>query len=191
MDGMQRLSNAMLAFADHHQRFPARASFGFDQQPLLSWRVHLLPFLGQQALYDRFHLDEPWDSPHNRTLIRQMPAVYQNPRRPCDYRTSYMVPVGPSTMFVGNEGLAQDAIHDGLGNTLMLVEADKDHAVYWTQPADLQFDPRNPWHGLGTLHDAGFLGARADGTVRLFLRSLDQYELRAFFTHSGGESQLH
>jgi hypothetical protein len=191
MDGMQRLSGAMLAYADQHRRYPARANFGADDQPLLSWRVHLLPFLGHQTLYEKFHLDEPWDSPHNRPLIRLMPAVYQNPRRPCDYRTTYMVPVGAATMFDGAAGVAQDAIRDGLGNTLMLVEADDDHAVYWTQPSDLQFDARNPWHGLGKLREAGFLGARANGTVSLFLRSLDQYQLRAFFTHNGGESQLH
>jgi hypothetical protein len=191
MDGMQHLSRAMLAYADQHGRFPARASFSADQQPLLSWRVHLLPFLGHRSLFERFHLDEPWDSRHNRQLIRLMPAVYQNPRRPSDYRTTYMVPVGSATMFDGPEGLSQDAIRDGLGNTLMLVEADDDHAAFWTQPSDLRFDARNPWQGLGRLREAGFLGARADGTVRLFLRSLDQYQLRAIFTRNGGEVQLH
>ena len=50
-----------------------------DGTPLLSWRVHLLPFLEQDNLYRRFNLDEPWDSPHNRTLLDQMPAVYARP----------------------------------------------------------------------------------------------------------------
>jgi len=30
-------------------------------QALLSWRVALLPFLGQFAFSERFHLDEAWD----------------------------------------------------------------------------------------------------------------------------------
>src|SRR4051812_15722008 len=29
-----------------------------EGKPLLSWRVHLLPYLDQQALYEKFHLDE-------------------------------------------------------------------------------------------------------------------------------------
>ena len=40
-----------------------------DGKPLLSWRVHLLPFLAQDPLYGRFKLDEPWDSEHNLKLL--------------------------------------------------------------------------------------------------------------------------
>ena len=43
---------------------------------LLSWRVFLLPYLGEEALYKQFRLNEPWDSPHNRTLVDKMPAVF-------------------------------------------------------------------------------------------------------------------
>ena len=48
-------------------------------QPLLSWRVALLPQLDQLPLFQQIHLDEPWDSPHNRQFAEQMPAVYQMP----------------------------------------------------------------------------------------------------------------
>ncbi len=94
-------------------------------------------------------------------------------------------------MFEGLEGIPQRDIQNGPGNTLMLVEADEDHAVYWTQPDDFSYDEQNPWNGLGKLREAGFLGARADGTVRFFVRSLDPYQLRAFFLLNGGETQLH
>ena len=52
---------------------------GKKTRPLLSWRVHLLPYLGQNALYKQFKLDEPWDSPNNIRLVNQMPAVYGGP----------------------------------------------------------------------------------------------------------------
>ena len=42
----------------------------------LSWRVHLLPYLEQQTLYEQFKLDEPWDSEHNKQLIPLMPEIY-------------------------------------------------------------------------------------------------------------------
>ncbi len=191
MDGMQHLADAMLAYAREHEHFPARASLSAESKPLLSWRVHLLPFLGHSELYNQFQLDEPWDGPHNRKLIRLMPSEYQNPRRPCDFRTTYMVPVGVGTIFEGPQGLPQRDIHDGPSNTLMLVEADENHAVYWTQPVDFPYDEQNPWNGLGTLREAGFLGAGADSAVRFFVRSLDPYQLRAYFSRDGGESPFH
>ena len=51
-----------------------------DGTPLLSWRVAILPFIEQAALYEQFHLDEPWDSPHNLKLLNGMPPVYRHPR---------------------------------------------------------------------------------------------------------------
>ena len=59
--------------------FPRRAIYSKQGKPLLSWRVQLLPYLDAKALYDEFHLDEPWDSEHNRKLIDRMPEVYRSP----------------------------------------------------------------------------------------------------------------
>jgi hypothetical protein len=120
-----------------------------------------------------------------------MPAVYQNPSRPFDFRTTYTVPVGAGTMFEGSTGLPRQAVRDGLANTLMLVEADDEHAVIWTQPDDLPYDRQNPWNGLGKVRESGFLGVQADGSLRFYGRALGPYKLRAFFSHNGGETQLH
>jgi RNA polymerase sigma factor (sigma-70 family) len=46
-------------------------------KPLLSWRVAILPFIEQNALYQQFKLDEPWDSEHNLKLLAQMPPAYR------------------------------------------------------------------------------------------------------------------
>src|SRR5205823_10918869 len=59
-------------------------------KPLLSWRVHLLPFLEQDNLYKQFHLDEPWDSEHNKKLIARMPPVYRSSDKvAADGRTTF------------------------------------------------------------------------------------------------------
>lgn len=47
-----------------------------DGKPLLSWRIAILPFIEQQALYEQFKRDEPWDSEHNKKLIEKMPKLY-------------------------------------------------------------------------------------------------------------------
>ena len=77
----KQIALALHNYHDQHNSFPPAFSQGKDGKPLLSWRVLILPFLDQQqALYDQFHLDEAWDSPHNRTLIAKMPAVLSLPR---------------------------------------------------------------------------------------------------------------
>ena len=48
----------------------------------LSWRVELLRSDGaieDLALFQHFHLDEPWDSPHNKGLIEKIPWWLQDP----------------------------------------------------------------------------------------------------------------
>ena len=39
------------------------------KKPLLSWRVHLLPYLEENELYKQFKLDEAWDSETNMKLV--------------------------------------------------------------------------------------------------------------------------
>ena len=56
--------------------FPPRVHRDREGRPLLSWRVLILPYMEQNELFSRFHLDEPWDSPHNRTLIDPIPPTY-------------------------------------------------------------------------------------------------------------------
>ena len=132
------------------------------------WRVHLLPSLEQSELYKQFHLDEPWDSPHNRSLIARMPPVYDNPNRPKDGKTNYLVPVGRGTVFDGDSGIALDDIKDGSRNTVLLVEADEDRAVPWTKPDDLDVNLDRPMDGLGHFRNSGFLVGFCDASLRTF-----------------------
>ena len=60
------------------QRSP-QAIRGKDGRALLSWRVAILPYLNEEALYREFRLDEPWDSEHNKKLIARMPPTLASP----------------------------------------------------------------------------------------------------------------
>ena len=81
---------------------PAAAAFDKDGKALLSWRVLLLPYLEQRELYDQFHLDEAWDSPHNKPLIDKMPRVFQCPSGELSKGlTTYEVIVDPRSIFTG------------------------------------------------------------------------------------------
>ena len=63
--------------ADGH--YPAAYSADPNGRPLLSWRVRILPYLDAKPLYNRFHHNEPWDSPHNKQFLKQMPDFYKVP----------------------------------------------------------------------------------------------------------------
>ena len=84
MNNMKQLMLGMLNYESAHGSFPAPARCDDNGKPLLSWRVELLPFLEEQSLYDALHRDEPWDSPHNKKLITQMPPVFRGPNSTCD-----------------------------------------------------------------------------------------------------------
>src|SRR5581483_2163049 len=59
--------------------YPPTTLYDKEGRPTLSWRVALLPYLGEEALYKEFKLDEPWDSLHNKKLLKKMPKALQAP----------------------------------------------------------------------------------------------------------------
>jgi hypothetical protein len=156
----------------------------------LSWRVYLLPYLGQEKLYKEFHLDEPWDSEHNKKLIVRMPAVFRssaNPKLIADFKTTYLAPLGEATMWPGAKGVRIADVTDGTSNTILLVDANDDKAVVWTKPEDLDYDAKEPMKGLGKRYRDLFLVAMADGSVRAVSTSISKKTLDLAFTRNDGQ----
>jgi hypothetical protein len=117
-----------------------------DGKPLLSWRVAILPYLDQQALYDQFKLDEPWDSEHNLPLSRSIPAMYTHPGYAyltAEGKTMYQIPYGKGALYEDIDG-PDDGVFNrapgGRTGTVVLVEASSANAVVWTKPDDLSID---------------------------------------------------
>jgi hypothetical protein len=189
-NNMHQLSLAAFNYLDRYGAFPPAYTTDKDGKRLLSWRVYLLPYLGQEKLYKEFHLDEPWDSDHNRKLIARMPAVFRssaNPKLIADFKTTYLAPIGEATMWPGAKGVRISEVTDGTSNTIFLVDAADDHAVEWTRPQDLDYDAKAPMKGLGGRYHNVFLAAMADGSVRLISNSITKTTLQAAFTRNGGE----
>ncbi len=190
MNNMRQLTLCMHISESQNGKLPAAYS-SKDGKPLLSWRVHVLPYIEQEALYREFHLDEPWDSEHNKRLIAKMPTVYSTPGVTALGKTCYVVPRGEHTMFNGDKAISLDDVKDGLSNTVMILEVDANKAVVWTQPDDWQLDEKHPLAGLGQLRDGLFLAAFADGSVHKIGAGLDPKTAMALFTRDGGETIDH
>jgi len=180
----KQVALAMLNYAQANGHFPA-AAITKDGKPLLSWRVAILPYLEEQELYDQFHQDEPWDSPHNLPLAKKMPSFFRSPDRPNDGKTTVMVFTGKDTVFEDDKGVEPDKITDGLSHTILAVEAGSDKAVPWTRPEDLPFDPKKPLDAMGKIPADGFIAAMCDGSVHRL--KVDNAILKLLINRNSGE----
>lgn len=189
-NNLKNMAVAMHVIYDNEKKMPPAAIHDQHGKPLLSWRVRILPHLEQGDLYKEFHLDEPWDSPHNLRLLPRMPPTYALPgaQNVKSYKTPYQVFVGKGAAFEGKRGLRlRGDFPDGPSNTILIAEAAE--LVPWTKPADLRFDQRpmmpvlHRWSTSKTC-----LVALADGSVRAIPQSMKESTLRAAITRNGDET---
>ncbi len=188
MNNLKQIGLAMHNYHDTFNHFPAAAIRDKDGKPLLSWRVAILPFIEQNALYNEFKLDEPWDSPHNKALIDRMPKTYACPSGTMENGlTPYQVFTGNGALFDVEKETGIARITDGTSNTLMVVEAKT--GVSWTKPEDVPFNPEDEAlpSELGSKHPGGFNALLADGSVYFLKNSIDLDVLRKLITKAGGE----
>ena len=151
----------------------------------------ILPFLEQEALYKEFHLDEPWDSPHNKPLIERMPTSYVCPsgsdKRVDRGKTTYLTLRGKATIFPGSEGIKVQKITDGTSNTIFTVDAPSSRAVTWTKPDDWDVEPNADLKQIFGRHPEGTSFGFADGSVHFIKDTIDPETLRKLVTRDGGE----
>jgi hypothetical protein len=188
-NNLRQIGLAMHNYEAAHKSLPLPASLGRDGKPLLSWRVALLPYLGEEELYKQFHLDEAWDSPNNRVLIDRMPSVYRSPmtKDKDPGRTNYLLPVGNGAGFSADKPTLFKDITDGTSNTIMIVEVNDDIGVPWTKPVDWQFDPQRPSKGLGNLFTGYFNAVFFDGHTGGIGVTINTKSLKALFTRAAGD----
>jgi hypothetical protein len=192
MNASNGLKQIALAFHDYHdanKQLPAPAIIDADGKPLLSWRVALLPYIEQQELYDQFHLDEPWDSEHNLTLVDKMPMAFVDPSylvRPGE--TVFQVAMGPDMAFTNNteEPGFRDFL-DGTANTILAYESSMASADIWTKPPELTMDMDDPFAQTGDIHPGGFHVMMSDGAVNFVTYETDIDLFRSMLTRAKGD----
>ena len=135
-----KLRSALHNYHDDYGCFPPAYVADKNGRPMHSWRVLILPYLDYRAVYERYRFDEPWNGPHNRELVSQAPYMYHCPAdKTPKTDTSYVVVVGPSTMFPGEKCVRIKDIGDGTTLTIMVVEM-VNSRINWMEPRDLTFD---------------------------------------------------
>ena len=185
------LKQVMLALHNYHDAykgFPPAIIIDKESGVARSWRVEILPYIEQQALYDAYRKNEPWDSEANKKVLAKMPFLYRHPSQPADsVNTSVFAAYGAGLMFEKKSGVSigfRD-ITDGTSNTIAIVEAKRD--IPWTKPEEIEFDvtaPKLPELGFAP---EGYQVGFGDGSVRFIARSIDTTLLFKFLTRAGGE----
>ncbi|WP_076347749.1 DUF1559 domain-containing protein [Paludisphaera borealis] len=192
LNNLKYIALAVYNYNGDNGHLPAAAITDKDGNPLLSWRVAILPFLEEGDLYAKFHLDEPWDSPHNFALLDSMPSVYACPSDESlkPRTTGYLAVVGPGAAFEPDfKPVRFEDFSDGADKTILVSESP--HAVPWTKPEDLPFDGVLPLAVLGSHHGSqnnGFNASFADGSVRFLKCAIRPSVLHALLTRNGGET---
>ncbi len=188
INNLKQIGLAMHWFQNSSNSFPAAKGYGRDGKTRHSWRVDLLPFVEEVALYNEYNFDEPWDGPNNSKLIERMPKVFH---APSDTNAkpgvpSYFAATGPDTLFPDRKaGMAIAEVLDGTANTIAVVEAKRD--IPWTKPEDIPFEGEGPLPQLGGISLNGFNALFADGSVRFLKTSINPVLFRALLSPAGGE----
>lgn len=163
-NGLQIIWEAVVKYRKEHGQFPRGIGSAVSEGEVgLSWRVYLLPFLGEQEeqLFDKFHLDEPWNSKHNLNLLDAKPVFYESPIKGGD-RTSTTCFLAVLSSGASNE---QRQDEETKKSPIMVVEVDQDLGVPWTKPVDLDCPIQEIGLQLVGRHGGKYLVLLRDGSI--------------------------
>lgn len=201
-NSLKQIAIAMHNYHDAYGHFPSAVLIDRDGKTLHSWRVALLPFVGHAKLYQEYRRNEPWDSEHNKKLLKKMPAIFRHPVAPNgSTNSSYFLITGKNTLFGDSpKSLFVDTksrvnafpkisnVRDGTSNTLLAVEAKRD--IPWTKPEDILYDPNGPIPKFGGHTPGKFVAVLVAGNViQLPDQGIEEKLWRAVITHVGGETE--
>jgi prepilin-type processing-associated H-X9-DG protein len=194
-NNLKQIGLALQSYADINKAFPPGYVADENGRPMHSWRVLILPYIEQKALYDRYDFNEPWDGPNNSQLAGLMPPPYRCPSdsasAPPSTITSYAAISGPGTMFDADTPSSFATIRDGTSNTIAVAEA-SGAGIHWMEPRDLDvgqmtFQVNGSAADISSPHPGGAMAVFADGHTTFLGTSVAGDVLRALFTKNGGE----
>ena len=133
---IKRIMLAMHQYHDAHNSFPPAFTLGPDGKRWHSWRALILPYL-EPELAKQYRFDEPWNGPHNKSLLAYAPDVYRSDRvKASTNAVNYFAVVGERTLWPADQALGFRDIVDGTSNTIAIVENFRTD-ISWLEPKDL------------------------------------------------------
>ncbi len=140
-DRLKVIGQALQSYLKDHGSYPPAALLNADDQRTVSWRVLILPYLGEKDLYERFDLSRRWDESPNLHLLGEMPDVYRKSDDRCDRtETGFAGVDGPQSLFQNasaelNGGRKDDMI--SVVQQLAVAPVGEEVHLPWTAPGDI------------------------------------------------------
>ena len=205
--------------ASHLRRITPRKQFplgctewrppGGTTERQLAWSAYLLPFLDEEAAYNRLDLSQPFDSAANAPAAAVVVPVFLCPsstrisplvdgRGACDYGgvfgeriTSPNQP--PKGAMLIDAVVTVRHIRDGTAKTLIVAEDSRSPDQQWINGRNI-FDQAYAINAAPPIendmrseHAGGAGGVMADGSVHFLVETLDLRVLAALCTRAGQE----
>jgi hypothetical protein len=193
-NNLKQIGLALHNYHDVFGSFPPAYVADEDGQPVHSWRVLLLPFLEQLALYDQYDFSQPWDSLANQQVSATVLDCYSCPSDQAGRSsyTNYVLVTGEGTAWHGDHAPTFKEFADGTSNTITVLEV-VDSGIAWSEPRDLSLSQAlrgvNATSGIciSSVHPGGAHASAVDGGVHFLLEDLDSKRIRALISPDGGE----
>lgn len=175
----------------------------------LAWSAFILPYLEQQATYDRLDLSRAFDDPVNQPAAATVVPTYVCPtsvrgtrlvegRGPCDYGGIFGERIQgpnepPKGILVFDRAYSDVDVRDGLSQTLIVGEDTEWSDGQWINGRNV-FDQAFPINAaprfendLRSGHPGGAQAVLADAAVSFLAESMDVKVLAAMCTRNGHE----
>jgi hypothetical protein len=183
---LRLITAAMQKYQDKFGSFPP-AGIELDNADGLpdqfNWRVGLLPFLGEQDLYDQFDFEQPWDSEANLQVANQIPDSFAGLAK-VDSATRFHVVGGELGLYKEDRIPRLSDVTDKKIWTAVVIEGAPNSAVVWTQPGSLPISEADIAQ-FGNEDERGILFSNAAFKTRIIKK--DRERLRAILTPDGNE----
>jgi prepilin-type processing-associated H-X9-DG protein len=192
-ENLRRIGQALLMYRAKYGGFPPACTTDSQGRPMHSWRVLILPYLDETALYQQYNLREPWNGRRNLALAERMPSVFRCPSdvpQGAGGNTSYVAITGQGTAF---DGVKPENFPYGPGETVLVVER-SGSGINWLEPRDLNVnkmslkvnDPQID-DAIRSEHRGGANVLTCDGQARFMSESISPEQLVFMLSISGGE----
>lgn len=189
---LRAVAAAMAKYQDKYGCFPPAGVVKDSESGLpdqFNWRTGLLPFLGNQELYEQFDFKQAWDSETNLAAAKQIPSEFSigedGDDNEASNATRLHVPGGELGLYRDGDAPKLSDISDKKIYTAVIVEAAPGSEVVWTKPGALEID-QNSLNRLGRDDEKGALFANAAFKIRAVRNNQDK--LRGVLTRDGDES---
>jgi hypothetical protein len=195
---LESIAAGLNAYAADYGTYPPATLRDNAGRAMHSWRVLILPYLGEQETYDRFDLSKPWNHEINLQASYEMPRVYSHPgdTNPNLGQSGYYLITGPGTLFPATGAMSPNKMADDSSQTILVIAGvppTNTPIGGWAEPIDLDFAKMrgvvNGTVGIepGGRSKSGVTMATVDGRGHFLPTGLSPATFNALVTPNGNE----